>query len=101
MGAGVMRRANKEVLMSTTVTDYKAEVLAIARAWEKCAGARDASGIAALYTEDATLLPPGQPAITGRQDIEAFWQGFFDAGASDARLTSVRISGSGELAYEV
>ena len=87
--------------MSTTVTDYKAEVLAIARAWEKCASARDASGIAALYTENATLLPPGQPAITGRQNIKGFWQGFFDAGASDAKLESVEISGSGDLAYEV
>jgi uncharacterized protein (TIGR02246 family) len=87
--------------MSTTVTDYRAEVLAIARAWERCANARDARGMAALYAENATLLPPGQPAITGRQNIQGFWQGFFDAGASDASLKSVQISGSGDLAYEV
>jgi uncharacterized protein (TIGR02246 family) len=87
--------------MATTVTDYRAEVLAIARAWETCAGAQDARGIAALYTENATLLPPGQPAITGRQNIQGFWQGFLDAGASDAKLKSIQISGSGDLAYEV
>jgi uncharacterized protein (TIGR02246 family) len=87
--------------MSTTVTDYRTEVLAIAQAWERCASARDARGIAALYTENATLLPPGQSAISGRQNIQQFWQGFFDAGASDARLKSVQISGSGDLAYEV
>jgi uncharacterized protein (TIGR02246 family) len=87
--------------MSTTVTDYRTEVLAIARAWEKCADTRDARGIAALYTENATLLPPGQPAMSGRQNIEGFWQGFFDAGASDARLTSVQIVGSGDLVYEI
>jgi uncharacterized protein (TIGR02246 family) len=87
--------------MSTTAIDYRAEVLAIARAWEKSADAKDARGIAGLYTENATLLPPGQPAITGRQNIQGFWQGFFDAGASDAKLKSVRISGSGDLAYEV
>jgi uncharacterized protein (TIGR02246 family) len=87
--------------MSTTVADYRAEILAIAQAWEKCANARDARGIAALYTENATLLPPGQPAITGRQNIQGFWQGFFDAGASDAKLKSIQISGSGDLAYEV
>jgi uncharacterized protein (TIGR02246 family) len=87
--------------MSMTVTDYRAEVLAIARAWEKCANTRDARGIAALYTENATLLPPGQPMMTGRQNIQGFWQGFFDAGASDAKLKSVQISGSGDLAYEV
>jgi uncharacterized protein (TIGR02246 family) len=87
--------------MSMTITDYRAEVLAIARAWEKCANTRDARGIAALYTENATLLPPGQPMMTGRQNIQGFWQGFFDAGASDAKLKSVQISGSGDLAYEV
>jgi uncharacterized protein (TIGR02246 family) len=87
--------------MSTTAIDYQAEALAVARAWEKCAADRDARGIANLYTESATLLPPGQPAITGRQNIQGFWQGFFDAGASDAKLTSVHISGSGDLAYEV
>jgi uncharacterized protein (TIGR02246 family) len=87
--------------MSTTVTDYRTEVLAIAQAWERCASARDARGIAALYTENATLLPPGQSAISGRQNIQQFWQGFFDAGASDARRKSVQISGSGDLAYEV
>jgi uncharacterized protein (TIGR02246 family) len=87
--------------MSTAVTDYRAEVLAIAQAWEKCANAKDAPGIASLYTENATLLPPGQPAISGRQNIQGFWQGFFDAGASDAKLKSTRISSSGELAYEI
>ena len=87
--------------MSTTVTDYRAEVLAIARAWENCANTQDARGIAALYAENATLLPPGQPAIIGRQNIQGFWQGFFDAGASDARLKSIQIAGSGDLAYEI
>jgi uncharacterized protein (TIGR02246 family) len=87
--------------MSTTTTDYRTEVLAIAQAWEKCANDRDARGIAGLYAENATLLPPGQPAISGRQNIQEFWQGFLDAGASDARLKSVQIVGSGDLAYEV
>jgi uncharacterized protein (TIGR02246 family) len=87
--------------MSTTVTDYRAEILAIAQAVEKCASARDAQGFAALYTENATLLAPGQPAITGRQNIQRFWQGFFDAGASDVRVKSIQISSSGDHAYEV
>jgi uncharacterized protein (TIGR02246 family) len=87
--------------MSTIVTDYRADVLAIARAWEECANARDARGIAALYTENATLLPPAHPSITGRQNIQGFWQTFFDAGASDARLKSVQIVSSGDLAYEI
>jgi uncharacterized protein (TIGR02246 family) len=87
--------------MSTIVTDYRADVLAIARAWEECANARDARGIAALYTANATLLPPAHPSITGRQNIQEFWQTFFDAGASDVRLKSAQIVSSGDLAYEI
>jgi uncharacterized protein (TIGR02246 family) len=38
------------------------------------ANAGDASGIAALYAPDATLLPAKMTAITGRGAIEGFWQ---------------------------
>ena len=87
--------------MSATVADQQTEIRTLIETWEKSANAKDASGIAALYAENATLLPPGQPAIKGRQNIQAFWQGFFDAGASDAKLKSVEIAGSGAFVYEI
>jgi len=34
----------------------------------------DAAGLAALYTEQATILPPGAPMMKGRKNIEAFWK---------------------------
>lgn len=87
--------------MSSTVEDQQTEIRTLIETWEKSANAKDASGIAALYAENATLLPPGQPAIKGRQNIQVFWQGFFDAGASDAKLKSVEIAGSGVFVYEI
>ena len=87
--------------MSLTVADYETEIRGIIQTWEQCANAKDASGIAALYTESATLLPPGMPPIKGRQNIEGFWRAFFDAGASDAKLKSTEIAGSGTLVYEI
>ena len=33
--------------------------------------AGDAASVAALYTEDAVVMPPGQPAVKGRSNIEA------------------------------
>ena len=87
--------------MSATVGDQQTEIRTLIETWEKSANAKDASGIAALYAENATLLPPGQPAIKGRQNIQAFWQGFFDAGASDAKIKSVEIAGSGAFVYEI
>ena len=34
---------------------------------------KDYGGLAALYTEDAKLLPPDAPIITGRMAIKDFW----------------------------
>jgi uncharacterized protein (TIGR02246 family) len=34
----------------------------------------DPSALAALYSEDALLLPPARPMIKGRQGIQAFWK---------------------------
>ena len=87
--------------MSATVADYRTEVQSVVDAWEQAANAKDAGAVAALYSENATLLAPGQPALKGRQNIQAFWQGFFDAGASDVKLNSGEVAGSGSLVYEI
>jgi len=34
----------------------------------------DAASLAALYTEQATILPPGAPMMKGRKNIETFWK---------------------------
>jgi ketosteroid isomerase-like protein len=33
----------------------------------------DAAALAGMYTEDASLLPPGAEMIRGRAAIQAFW----------------------------
>lgn len=37
---------------------------------------QDFQGLASLYTEDAVLMPPGQPAVTGRPDIRKWMEAF-------------------------
>jgi ketosteroid isomerase-like protein len=34
----------------------------------------DAAGMAAIYTDDGVIFPPGRGAIAGRQAIEAYWR---------------------------
>jgi uncharacterized protein (TIGR02246 family) len=61
----------------------------------------DGAAIAALYTDDATLLPPDMDAIQGRSGIETFWKGGLQMGIKDAVLTTVNVAGGGDLAYEI
>ena len=69
--------------------------------WEQCANAKDAAGLASLYAEDATLLPQGAPPVKGRQNIQQFFEGFFAAGASDAKIRPVDVIEFGDMAYEI
>ena len=57
--------------------------------WEAAANRKDASSIAALYTEDALLMPPNAPAVRGRAAVEAFFKGLFDQGARDVKLVQI------------
>ena len=44
-------------------------------AWSDAFNKGDAAAIAAMYAEDAYLLPPGHDMVKGRAAIEAFWKG--------------------------
>jgi len=61
----------------------------------------DAAAIAALYSEDATVLPPDSAMIKGRQAIQASWNRSLQMGIKDAVLTTVEVSGAGDYAYEI
>lgn len=61
----------------------------------------DATAVAALYTEDATLLPPNSDLVQGKEGIQQFWNGAMQMGVTDVSLTIVDLNGSGNLVYEI
>jgi len=61
----------------------------------------DAAGVAANYTEDALVLPPGAPMVRGRQAIEQFWQSIMGMGVCEVDLRTQEVEASGDLAYEI
>ena len=46
---------------------------AVDQAWAKAYNAGNADAVAALYDEQAVLLPPGSPSVKGRPAIRAFF----------------------------
>ena len=43
------------------------------RDFAKALVAKDATAAANLYTENASLLPPNEPMVTGRENIKNYW----------------------------
>jgi ketosteroid isomerase-like protein len=57
--------------------------------------------VQAFYTEDARLLPPNHPTITGRSQICEAFRGFFGMGMGGLTIGDyeIEVAGSGDLAW--
>ena len=71
------------------------------RDFAKALIAKDAAAAARVYDENASLLPPNEQIITGRANIQAYWQGAIDAGLIDAQVETIAASSDGDLGYEI
>jgi ketosteroid isomerase-like protein len=72
------------------------------RKFGAAAARKDYAGMAALYTDNAKVLPPDAPIVTGRKAIEEFWQTAANAlGLTDAKLKTVDLEVTGDTAYEM
>ena len=72
-----------------------------APAWEAAFNAKDAAKIAALYAEDAVVMPPNQAPVKGRANIEAHWKSEIQQGGTNVKLNPVESAVSGSQAFEV
>jgi len=55
----------------------------------------------ALYTDDATMVPPDGELIKGKQAIEELYKKFFQMGMKEIVLTTIEVGGSGGTVYEI
>lgn len=68
--------------------------------WSKTAAANDLEGTVSYYSDDATLLPPNAPVVTGKPAIRALWASMLVPGGSISwEAKKVDVANSGELAY--
>ena len=50
-------------------SDVRATIVASIEQWTTAFNEADAAGVAAMYTQEGQLLPPGGPTVTGREAI--------------------------------
>jgi uncharacterized protein (TIGR02246 family) len=91
------RDASNQVEVSAS----KVELGQMNRDFAAALNAKDAQAAAALYTEDAVLIPPGEPLVQGREAIEEYWRGAIESGGvRDVSVETMDALSSGSLGYE-
>ena len=82
----------------------EAAIRAQTASWEKAYNGGDAKAVAALYAEDALLLPPGASGVSGRAAILAFFTkdiaGSAAAGAVFVVDSKTDVGVSGKMGWE-
>ena len=69
--------------------------------WSKAAGARDVEKTISYYSDEAVVMPPNIPTLTGKEPIRTLWKSML--GSPDFsggwKATKVDVARSGDLAY--
>lgn len=81
--------------------DIRSEIEAANKVFEAAVSRSDGPGVAALYTDNAQLLPAQSDFVTGTAAIGQFWQAAFDSGMKSLSLVTTEVEKHGDTAYEV
>ena len=87
--------------MTETASNIREEIRSANQNFEQNFAKGNAQGMAALYTSDGMLLPPGAGMQNGSNAIQNFWQMVMDMGIKAAHLETLEVEQEGETAIEV
>jgi uncharacterized protein (TIGR02246 family) len=85
------------ISLTAPASAQKAEIEAINAKWIEFFNKGDFSGVASLYSTDATVLPPGSAMVRGQAAIEIMWKGMAEQ-VGDPKLTTVDVKPLGPSA---
>lgn len=77
--------------MTSTSADIRTDIRQANDLFESTYAREDASGMAALYTENGMLLPPGNEPVIGQGAIQNFWQAVMNMGIKTIKLETVEL----------
>ena len=87
------------VLTSPVVSQDKGTIQKLSDQFAETFNKGDTAGVAAFYTEDAYLLPPGAEMAKGRSAVQSFWKAAADQ-VDTMKLTTVDVMPLGENAAQ-
>jgi uncharacterized protein (TIGR02246 family) len=78
----------------------EAAIRAVDAEWTRAASAGDANALTAVYSSDATLLPPNEPLVKG-EAVKQYNAAMIHDFSGPIELTTTVVEGRGDLAYAV
>lgn len=78
------------LLAAPALAQSKTAIQKLEDQWGAAFNKGDAGAVAAMYTEDAYVLPAGAPMAKGRADIQKFWTGAMQQ-LGDVKCTAVDV----------
>ena len=85
--------------ISVARADSAADATAAFSAWDAAFNSGDAMAVCALYTDDATLLPPTHVVQKGPEAIDKFIAGILGMGAKGHKFELIEASGDDKIVY--
>jgi uncharacterized protein (TIGR02246 family) len=69
--------------------------------WSKAAGSRDVEKTVSFYSDDAVVMLPNIPTLTGKDSIRTLWKSILESPSFSGgwQATKVDVARSGDLAY--
>lgn len=78
------------LLAAPALAQTKADIQKLDDQWATAFNMGNIAAVAAMYTKDAYVLPPGAAMVKGQAEIEAFWKGIL-AQAQDVKCTALDV----------
>jgi uncharacterized protein (TIGR02246 family) len=90
-GAPILALFGTLLFCAAALADPPADVKAVYTAWDRAFNDHDAKRIAAIFTEDAVLIPPSHKIIKGSRAVENFFRGNFEIDVTSHNLELIEV----------
>ena len=67
--------------------------------WSKAVGAKDVEKTMSYYADDALMMPPNIPTLTGKESIRTLWKSLLEAPGFSGGWKATKVEVSGDLSY--